>query len=167
MQFIVSADHVCPEYRLDNVAFQDGYETAFRVCSNDGEKTFYASAGHFGCGKDYATAEAAIRGLLWDNGCTNIRIEAVEQAAVEQAAVEQAAVEQAAVEQAAVFVCADCTYPSRLPDCCDNPGCMSNPRANHKVLREMAKKAAKQKAEDDARKEFRASLKRSGFTPGF
>lgn len=25
------------------------------------------------------------------------------------------------------FVCAACTYPSRLPDCCDNPRCVENP----------------------------------------
>ena len=66
-----------------------------------------------------------------------------------------------------VFVCAECAYPSRLADCCDNPGCLANPRADHAALREIAEKRAKQRAEDEARRAFRASLKRSGFTPSF
>lgn len=65
-----------------------------------------------------------------------------------------------------VFVCEVCTYPSRI-DCCDNPGCLANPKANHAALREMAEKHAKEQAEYEARRAFRASLKRSGFTPGF
>jgi hypothetical protein len=66
-----------------------------------------------------------------------------------------------------MFVCSDCTYPSYLPDCCDNPGCLSNPRANHAALRAMKEEQAKRQAEDEARKAFRASLRRSGFTPTF
>ena len=33
------------------------------------EGRFYAKARHFGCGKDAATPEAAIRSLLADNAC--------------------------------------------------------------------------------------------------
>ena len=66
-----------------------------------------------------------------------------------------------------VFVCATCAYPSRQPAECDNPGCLANPHANHKALREMAEEHAKQKAEDDARKAFRDRLRRSGFTTSF
>lgn len=67
----------------------------------------------------------------------------------------------------ATFVCSDCTYPSRLADCCDNPGCMANPRANHEALRAMKAESDKRHAEDEARKAFRASLRRSGFTTAF
>ena len=68
------------------------------------------------------------------------------------------------------FVCQECCYPSRLADSCDNPACLSNPSLSeaHKAsLRAMAEKAAKEKAEYEARKAFRASLKKQGFTPSF
>lgn len=68
------------------------------------------------------------------------------------------------------FVCKDCSYPSYKADSCDNPACLANPDLSdiHKQhLRSMAEKAAKEKAEFEARKAFRASLKKSGFTPSF
>lgn len=65
------------------------------------------------------------------------------------------------------FVCAECTYPSYLPDACDNPGCLANPRANHEALRAMKAEHDKRKAEEKARADFRASLRRSGFTTAF
>jgi len=68
------------------------------------------------------------------------------------------------------FVCKDCSYPSYKPDSCDNPACLANPDlsdAHKQHLRNMAEKAAKEKAEFEARKAFRASLKKSGFTPSF
>jgi hypothetical protein len=85
-KFLVSADHLSPKYRLDNMAFHvDGdarvaeVEGAGRVGYYDGRRhgyaeEFYADLHPFGCGKSFATAEAAIRSLLQDNGCTNIRI---------------------------------------------------------------------------------------------
>lgn len=69
-----------------------------------------------------------------------------------------------------MFVCTACTYPSRKADGCDNPACLENPslsEAHKQSLRDMAAAAAKRRAEDAARAEFRRSLKRAGFTPGF
>ncbi|TPN04493.1 hypothetical protein [Mesorhizobium sp. B2-1-2] len=69
-----------------------------------------------------------------------------------------------------MFVCTACTYPSRKDDGCDNPACLENPslsEAHKQKMRDMAAAAARRRAEDDARAEFRRSLKRSGFTPGF
>jgi hypothetical protein len=66
-----------------------------------------------------------------------------------------------------VFVCTECTYPSYLADCCDNPACLANPRANHEALRTMKAENDKRKAEDAARADFRKSLRRSGFTSAF
>jgi len=65
------------------------------------------------------------------------------------------------------FICADCKYPSREPDLCDNPGCLANPRANHAALRAMKAQHEARKAEAEARRARRASLRRSGFTPTF
>lgn len=68
------------------------------------------------------------------------------------------------------FVCKECSYPSYKTDSCDNPACLVNPNlseAHKHHLREMAEKAAKEKAEFEARKAFKASLKKQGFTPTF
>jgi len=68
------------------------------------------------------------------------------------------------------FVCKECSYPSYKMDSCDNPACLANPdlsEAHKNHLRAMAEKAAKEKAEYEAKKAFRRSLKRSGFTPTF
>lgn len=68
-----------------------------------------------------------------------------------------------------MFVCKECNYPSRK-DSCDNPACLANPslsEAHKDSLRAMAEKAAKEKAEYEARKAFRKNLKKSGFTPSF
>lgn len=68
------------------------------------------------------------------------------------------------------FVCSECKYPSREPDCCDNPACLANsslPETHKDRLRAMAEKAAKERAEFEARKAFRASLKKQGFTSTF
>jgi len=66
-----------------------------------------------------------------------------------------------------MFVCSDCTYPSRLADRCDNPGCLANPSANHASLIAMRDKAEAERREWVARKAARESLKRSGFTPAY
>ena len=68
------------------------------------------------------------------------------------------------------FVCKECGYPSYKADSCDNPACLANPGLSeaHKAhLRAMAEKAAKEKAEFEARKAFKKSLKKSGFTAAF
>ena len=68
----------------------------------------------------------------------------------------------------AEFLCSACSYPSRKTDGCDNPACLANPslsEAHKDSLRAMAAKAAKERAEWEAKKAFRARLKRSGFTP--
>lgn len=64
--FTVSADHVCDKYAA--------HARIVKV-SRDQDK-YFATSDNYGCGKSYATKEAAIRGLLLDNGCTNIRITA-------------------------------------------------------------------------------------------
>lgn len=66
-----------------------------------------------------------------------------------------------------VYVCDACGYPSRLPDVCDNPACLANPHANHAALIAMRDAAEKRKADDKARRDRRAALKRSGFTLPF
>ena len=69
--FIVSADHISPEYRADRLPV--------RVSpwkNPNAAETFSAYAAGYGSGKTYATPESAIRGLLAENGCTNIRIHA-------------------------------------------------------------------------------------------
>lgn len=68
------------------------------------------------------------------------------------------------------FVCKECSYPSYKTNSCDNPACLANPDLSEKHkqhLRDMIEKAAKEKAEFEAKKAFRASLKKSGFTPSF
>lgn len=66
----VSASHVAPEYRLDNAEI--------RVSAARGpfgaETVFYASAPKFGCGRNCHTPADAIRSLLSDNGCSDIRV---------------------------------------------------------------------------------------------
>lgn len=66
-----------------------------------------------------------------------------------------------------VFVCSECTYPSRAADHCDNPACLANPHANHAAIRERIAADQKRRAEEDARRAFRDSLRRAGFTPTF
>jgi hypothetical protein len=63
-----------------------------------------------------------------------------------------------------VFVCAECSYPSRLPSHCDNPGCLANPSANHAKLREQHDLYLKRKAEDEARLAAKRALRARGFT---
>lgn len=72
----------------------------------------------------------------------------------------------------AQFVCTACSYPSRNETVqhCDNPACLANPtlsEAHKQSLRDMAAKYAAQQAKDEARRAFRASLRRQGFTTAF
>lgn len=76
--FQVTASHSSPTYQVNRVVilnplFSDpDYSTGLNVMS-DGDK-FYACGGNFGCGRSYSTPEAAIFGLLYENGCKNIVI---------------------------------------------------------------------------------------------
>lgn len=68
------------------------------------------------------------------------------------------------------FVCKECSYPSYKVDSCDNPACLANPDLSeaHKVhLRAIAEKTAIEKAEWEAKKAFKASLRKQGFTTSF
>ena len=68
------------------------------------------------------------------------------------------------------FVCKECCYPSRKDDSCDNPACLANPMLSeaHKAnLRAIADKVAIEKAEWEAKKAFKASLRKQGFTTSF
>ena len=68
--FFVSADHVSPKFRAERKAVD-----VHRDGTAERPRGFFADATPYGCGKTYRTAEEAVRGLLSDNGCTNIRIE--------------------------------------------------------------------------------------------
>lgn len=63
---IVSCEHANPSYRLDNAEVQVRYD------SLDG--TYFWSRSPFGCSKSYATAKDAVRGMLSDHACFNIRV---------------------------------------------------------------------------------------------
>lgn len=61
----VSADHVAADYRAASKPV---------LVAEDSDGTFFATASPYGCGKSAATAEDAIRSLLSDNACDNIKI---------------------------------------------------------------------------------------------
>lgn len=65
--YLVSADHVVPKYGCKDLPI---------VVTNDGEYGFYANAPGYGCSKNYPTAERAIRAMLADHACTNVRMRA-------------------------------------------------------------------------------------------
>jgi hypothetical protein len=69
--FLVSADHVSPNYRFER------HEV--RVSRDRYEGKFYADAGRLGCGKLYSTPHKAITGLFGDHACTFIRVESAAQ----------------------------------------------------------------------------------------
>lgn len=70
--FKVSADHIAPEYRLnDNTV----------IVRSNSPNEYYATLKLFGCSKNYNTPEAAVCGLLADNGCRNITLHKVEEKA--------------------------------------------------------------------------------------
>lgn len=71
--FLVSADHVVERHACRDLEFRVGeYRDGDRV-------SYYASAPGFGCSKNYRTPEDAIRGMLLEHACTNVRIRAVEE----------------------------------------------------------------------------------------
>lgn len=72
-KYLVSADHQCERFACKD---------AQAVCNQDaGDGRWYASMAGYGCSKNYATPEQAIRGMLADHACTNVRI--VEQPAAQ------------------------------------------------------------------------------------
>lgn len=77
----VACNHVSANYRRS--------DERVSVKTNNNGATWYASMAGFGCSKDYYKPEAAIRGLLNDNGCTDILITA-ESFEIETAADRQA-----------------------------------------------------------------------------
>lgn len=85
MRYIVSCHHVAEAYRLNALALDvnayvqgQGIMLSHREAKHGNPVEWYARIPRFGCGKSYLTAEAAIRGLLQDNGCTAITIAKVE-----------------------------------------------------------------------------------------
>lgn len=70
----VSTSHKVADYALQHVPFaivEQGEFGDYRV-SGDAENGYYASAPCFGCGKTCKTVEAAIRQLVYDNGCLSV-----------------------------------------------------------------------------------------------
>lgn len=61
---VVSADHIAEQYRADRKV----------VRIHEWKGRFSATASPYGSGKEFATVDEAVRSLLGDNGCTNIRI---------------------------------------------------------------------------------------------
>lgn len=72
--FLVSADHVVAKYRLVDAVVEVTYRD-YR--GHGGQEEFYWSKQPFGCSKSYRTAEAAIQGMLYENGCTRVLIKAI------------------------------------------------------------------------------------------
>lgn len=66
--YIVNADHVAPEYRATNK------EIDVREDNYGEGPVYYANAHPYGCGKNDKTPEGAIKRLLSENGCKNIRV---------------------------------------------------------------------------------------------
>lgn len=53
------------------------------------------------------------------------------------------------------FVCPRCTYPSRLPDRCDNPGCEANPGVTQSRKDKWRAEHEKRKTEEEERERIR------------
>ena len=68
--FAVSADHSLSEY-----ACADAHARCGKDAFHD---TWYAVMARYGCSKNASTPEQAIRNMLLEHGCTNVRITEVE-----------------------------------------------------------------------------------------
>lgn len=79
VSYIVTADHVSPDYRLERVVFGwDDFAEGHGRLSGETDATpprVRAYLPRFGQGHDYSNPLLAIRDLLAANGCTNIQIE--------------------------------------------------------------------------------------------
>lgn len=75
--YIFSADHVLPDWRFENEPISVSCHRGYGDSANPIERADYYSANHarLGCSKGAATPEAAIRGMVAEHGCTNIRVE--------------------------------------------------------------------------------------------
>lgn len=69
LYYIVSADHVALDYAATHKRIRVG-----STPNEKGVRVYYADAAPYGCGKNQPTPEAAIKTLLRDNGCSNIKI---------------------------------------------------------------------------------------------
>lgn len=69
-RFVFTCEHVDPKWRFSMESIRVTRQTADR----DGPESFYATHGGFGCGRDYADPESAIRGLIESAGCFNIHV---------------------------------------------------------------------------------------------
>lgn len=58
------------------------------------------------------------------------------------------------------FVCPTCTYPSHLPDRCDNPGCEANPGVSETQKAEWRAARLKRAAEEAERERIREIRRR-------
>ncbi len=64
--YLVNGTHPHPDYRLQDAIID--------VRENSGEGTYYAKHALLGCGKDYKSPEAAIRGLCSANAVSVTKI---------------------------------------------------------------------------------------------
>lgn len=75
---IVSTTHKVETWQLNNQPFalveQGEWDREYRV-GGDHANGYYAIATNFGCGKTRATPQEAIRHLMYDNGCTSVRLD--------------------------------------------------------------------------------------------
>lgn len=76
MIYLVSAQHVSPDYAIERAEFDTGYSSRYTV-REYGSNKWIANAPRFGMGHEYKTPEDAITGLLKANGCFNISIQAI------------------------------------------------------------------------------------------
>jgi hypothetical protein len=67
-EYRFSADHVSPSWRFDNepITVFDGTDESGLV--------YYSTHPKLGCSKNYKTPDEAIRGMVGEHGCTNIRV---------------------------------------------------------------------------------------------
>lgn len=59
------------------------------------------------------------------------------------------------------FVCRECTYPSRLPDVCDNPRCFANPTISQATKEVWRAEHERRQTEEAERERFRQIRRRA------
>jgi hypothetical protein len=67
VNYIFSAEHVTERFTFQN--------EIIRVSEDTFENSFYADHNELGCSRSYDTPEKAIRMMLLQHGCTDIKIE--------------------------------------------------------------------------------------------
>ncbi len=68
-KFLVTAEHISEKY-----ACSDLEVVAKEYTDGTDNPPWYVSIRTYGCSKNYKTPEAAIRGMLLDHACFNIKI---------------------------------------------------------------------------------------------